>query len=82
MNIKIKFISELSDIERLSLTDFSYSRIDTYKSCPSKYFYSYIQKEPRKSNDAALLRKYNTFSVGRQCFERRKVRSPKARRVI
>jgi hypothetical protein len=68
MSIKIKSISELSPLERLSLTDFSYSRIDTYKSCPSKYFYSYIQKEPRKPNDAALLRKYHTFCFRRQCF--------------
>lgn len=65
MSIRIKSISELSDLERLSLTDFSYSRIDTYKSCPSKYFYSYIQKEPRQKNDAALLREYNTFSTRR-----------------
>lgn len=65
MNIKIKSLSDLSDLERLALTDFSYSRIDTYKLCPSKYFYSYIQREPRKPNDAALLRKYYTF-----CFRR------------
>jgi len=65
MTIQIKSISELSDFERLALVDFSYSRIDTYKSCPSKYFYSYIQKEPRQKNDAALLRKYNTFSIRR-----------------
>lgn len=82
MTIKIKSISELSSFERLGLTDFSYSRIDTYKSCPSKYFYSYIQKEPRKPNDAALLRKYNTFSIGRQRFKRRKVRSLKACRIV
>jgi len=65
MNIKIKSLFDLSDLERLALTDFSYSRIDTYKSCPSKYFYSYIQKEPRKPNDAALLREYYTFSIRR-----------------
>lgn len=65
MTIQIKSISELSDFERLALVDFSYSRIDTYKSCPSKYFYSYIQKEPRQKNDAALLREYNTLSIRR-----------------
>lgn len=65
MTIQIKKISELSDFERLSLSDFSYSRIDTYKLCPAKYFYSYIQKEPRQKNDAALLRKYNTFGIRR-----------------
>lgn len=54
-NINIKSIDDLDPLQRLSLTDFSYSRIDTYKMCPSKYFYTYIQKEPRTSNDAALL---------------------------
>lgn len=53
--IKIKHYEDLSDIEKLSLTDFSYSRIDTYSSCPAKYFYSYIQKEPRQFSPAAVL---------------------------
>lgn len=55
MKLKIKNYNELSDLEKLSLVDFSYSRIDTYNSCPAKYFYSYIQKEPRSTNAAALL---------------------------
>jgi hypothetical protein len=61
MPISIKSIDEISDLEKLSLVDFSYSRIDTYKSCPSKYFYTYIQKEPRGFAEAATLRKYSSF---------------------
>lgn len=54
-SIKIKKYEELSEIEKLSLVDFSYSRIDTYKMCPAKYFYSYITKEPRLFSPAAVL---------------------------
>lgn len=54
-NIRIKGVEELSDLEKLCLTDFSYSRIDTYLSCPAKYFYSYIQKEPRTFSPPAVL---------------------------
>jgi DNA helicase-2/ATP-dependent DNA helicase PcrA len=55
MKLKIRSLNEVSDLEKLSLTDFSYSRIDTYKMCPSKYFYTYIQKEPRLFGEAAVL---------------------------
>lgn len=58
MSISIKKISDLDPLQKLSLVDFSYSRIDTYKSCPSKYFYTYITKEPRGFAEAATLRKY------------------------
>lgn len=53
--IKIKHIDNLSDLEKITLVDFSYSRIDTYKMCPAKYFYSYISKEPRQFAPAAVL---------------------------
>ena len=65
MNLQIKSINDLTDLEKISLVDFSYSRIDTYKSCPSKYFYTYIQKEPRGFAEAATLRKYCPFRFGR-----------------
>ena len=55
MKLAIRNLEDLSDFERLSLTDFSYSRVDTYKMCPSKYFYTYIQKEPRLFGEAAVL---------------------------
>lgn len=55
MSLKIKSIDELNDFEKLTLTDFSYSRIDTYEMCPSKYFFSYIKKEPRLFGEAAVL---------------------------
>lgn len=53
--IIIKNYDDLSDLEKLGLIDFSYSRLDTYMSCPAKYFYSYIQKEPRQFGPAAAL---------------------------
>jgi hypothetical protein len=65
MTILIKSLDEVSDFERLALSDFSYSRIDTYKSCPSKYFYTYIQKEPRGFAPAAVLRKYSALCARR-----------------
>lgn len=69
--IKIRSVEELDPLQRLSLTDFSYSRIDTYKMCPSKYFYTYIQKEPRTSNEAALLGNI-VHSVLENCLESEK----------
>lgn len=61
MTVLIRSLNEVSHFERLALTDFSYSRIDTYNTCPSKYFYTYIQKEPRGFAPAAVLRKYSPF---------------------
>jgi ATP-dependent helicase/DNAse subunit B len=55
MKLALRNLEDVSDFERLSLTDFSYSRMDTYKMCPSKYFYTYIQKEPRLFGEAAVL---------------------------
>ena len=55
MKLAIRNLEDVSDFEKLSLTDYSYSRIDTYKMCPSKYFYTYIQKEPRLFGEAAVL---------------------------
>ncbi len=56
MGIAIKSIEDLNDLQKLTLSEFSYSRIDTYTQCPSKYFYSYINKEPRLFGEAATLR--------------------------
>jgi ATP-dependent helicase/DNAse subunit B len=66
--IKVRTIKELDPLQVLSLTDFSYSRIDTYKMCPSKYFYSYVQKEPRTFNDAAVLGNI-VHSVLEECLD-------------
>lgn len=55
MTIEIKSAEEVDPFFKLSLMDLSYSRIDTYNMCPSKYFYSYITKEPRFFNEAAVL---------------------------
>lgn len=69
--IKVRSINELDPIERLCLTDFSYSRIDTYKMCPSKYFYTYIQREPRSFNNAAVLGNI-VHSVLEECLDKDK----------
>jgi len=63
MSIAIKKIEDLDPLQKLSLLDFSYSRLDTYTQCPSKYFYSYIQKEPRLFGEAATLREYSPRSI-------------------
>jgi hypothetical protein len=65
MPVTIKSIDQISDFEKLSLMDFSYSRIDTYKSCPSKYFYTYIQKEHRVMTIGA-----NVFISGKKYTKR------------
>lgn len=53
--INIKSYDELSELEKLSLVDFSYSRLDTYNQCAAKYFFSYIKREPRQFNPPAVL---------------------------
>lgn len=55
MGISIKTIDQLDPFQKLTLSEFSYSRIDTYEMCPSKYFFSYIKKEPRQFNGPAIL---------------------------
>jgi len=55
MTIEIKRIEDIDPFQKLTLTDFSYSRIDTYEMCASKYFFSYIKKEPRQFGEAAVL---------------------------
>ena len=67
MTIVLKKIKELDPLQKLALTEFSYSRIDTYLQCPSKYFYSYIQKEPRLFGEAATLREYSSRCIGKGC---------------
>lgn len=62
MTISIKKITELDSMQKLALSDFSYSRIDSYKQCPSKYFYTYIKKEPKSFGEAAVLRQYSSYS--------------------
>lgn len=53
--LQIKNYNTLTDFEKLALSDFSYSRLDTYNQCPAKYFYTYITKEPRSFSPAAVL---------------------------
>jgi hypothetical protein len=70
MTIQIKSFDSIDDLERLAIVDFSYSRLDTYQQCPSRYFYTYIQKEPRHFAEAAVLRKHSPFCIRRYCFKR------------
>lgn len=60
-NMIIKNLNTIDPFQRLSLSEFSYSRIDTYEMCPSKYFFSYIKKEPRGFSAPAVLRKYYSW---------------------
>lgn len=64
-SLEIKSIEDIDYFKKLTLTEFSYSRIDTYEMCPSKYFFSYIKKEPRQFSAPAVLRQHNTFSTRR-----------------
>lgn len=51
----IRALEDLSSLEKLSLVDMSYSRINTYSMCPAKYFYSYVVKEPQSFSAPAAL---------------------------
>lgn len=61
----LKSIDEIDSFQRITLSEFSYSRIDTYEMCPSKYFFSYIKREPRMFSAPAVLRKHRAWSFGR-----------------
>lgn len=50
-----RFYADLSELEKLTLIDMSYSRIDTYMTCPAKYFYKYISKEDEVFGAAGTL---------------------------
>jgi len=67
-SIKVRSVTDLDPLQKLCLTDFSYSRLDTYNVCPAKYFYSYIQKEPRTFNNAAVLGNI-VHSVLEECLD-------------
>lgn len=53
--MKLRQLHELDELEKMALINMSYSRLDTYDMCPSKYFYTYIQKEERIFGAAASL---------------------------
>jgi hypothetical protein len=64
----LKDIREVDDFQRITLSEFSYSRIDTYEMCPSKYFYSYIKREPRMFSAPAVLREYCSWRFRGSCL--------------
>lgn len=51
----IRTLSELSELEKLSLIPISYSRLNTMDMCEAKYFFSYILKESQTFGPAATL---------------------------
>jgi RecB family exonuclease len=53
--MRVRQASELSDLERMTLINMSYSRLDSYQMCPGKYYFSYIQKEESIFGPAAAL---------------------------
>ena len=48
-------IEDLTPLQRLAVQDMSYSRLDTYQSCPAKYFFTYVVKAPRRFGPAAAM---------------------------
>jgi len=53
--MKLKKLEDLTELERMALINMSYSRLNTYEMCASKYYYTYIQKEERVFGPAATL---------------------------
>lgn len=53
--LNIQTIEELDPLERLSLVNMSYSRLNTYDMCPAMYFYTYILKADRVFGPPAVL---------------------------
>lgn len=51
----LRLLEELTPFERLALVDSSYSRLNTYKTCPAQYFYTYVTKERRTFGAKATL---------------------------
>jgi hypothetical protein len=70
VTIQLKSIEDLDPLQRLAITEFSYSRIDTYNQCATKYFFSYIKKEPRLFGEAATLRKYSPRGLRKRSRQR------------
>ncbi len=50
-----RYETELDDLSRLALQNFSYSRMSTFDKCPLRYFYHYILKLPESYGNPALL---------------------------
>ncbi len=54
--MEVKSINEIDDPEKLlALTPLSYSRLDSYAQCPSRYFYTYVHLAPRSFSPHAVL---------------------------
>lgn len=51
----VRAYEDLTPLEKLTLINMSYSRIDTFMSCEAKYFYSYIIKERQDFGPAAAM---------------------------
>lgn len=51
----LRFLDELTEFEKLALVDSSYSRLNTYNTCPAQYFYTYVTKERRIFGAPATL---------------------------
>lgn len=46
---------DIDPMRSLSLQDFSYSRLNTFKQCELQYYYSYVLKEPQEFGHPAKL---------------------------
>ena len=55
-SMDVKSIEEIDDPEKLlTLTPLSYSRLDSYAQCHSRYFYTYVHLAPRSFAPHAVL---------------------------
>ncbi len=53
--MKLQTLDDLDELDKLALINMSYSRLDSYEMCPSKYYFTYVQKEERVFGPAASL---------------------------
>lgn len=51
----IRVLDDLTDLEKLSLQSYSYSRLNAFDWCQSQFFYNYIIKIPQEFSPKALL---------------------------
>lgn len=51
----IRELSEISDLEKLSLQNYSYSRLSAFDWCQAQFFYSYVLKMPKDYGAKAML---------------------------
>lgn len=54
MSLKLRNYDDLSELEKMSLINMSYSRLNSFGMCEAMYFYKYITKVPDEFGAAAV----------------------------